>query len=221
MTVGMMTLAVPALGELRRRVPDPGRRLQAGLGLGRRRCGGIVLAAMYSLRLISAVLHQDVGPAVREESLDLRFGELAVVVPLVAILLALLGLAGRRSASTRSATEARDAARTGDSVPRRRHDRQAAGRLVRALAGRSRCSPRRRLPADAVAVFTPRRTPAASSRRSSVSPASSPPFVLAVLLDVRARTGRCIVADSMFRDRWAALAQVLIAGFGLVAVLVS
>jgi NADH-quinone oxidoreductase subunit M len=49
----------------------------------------IVLAAMYMLRLISAVLHQDVGPAVPDSALDLRMGELAVVVPLVACLLAL------------------------------------------------------------------------------------------------------------------------------------
>jgi NADH-quinone oxidoreductase subunit M len=51
--------------------------------------GAIVLAAMYMLRLISGVLHQDVGPAVPEEALDLRPAELAVIVPLVACLLAL------------------------------------------------------------------------------------------------------------------------------------
>jgi NADH:ubiquinone oxidoreductase subunit 4 (subunit M) len=50
---------------------------------------GIVLAAMYVLRLVSAVLHQDVGSAVPESALDLRLGELAVVVPLV---LCLIGL---------------------------------------------------------------------------------------------------------------------------------
>jgi NADH-quinone oxidoreductase subunit M len=49
----------------------------------------IVLAAMYMLRAISAVLHRDVGPAVPESALDLRPGELAVVVPLV---LCLIGL---------------------------------------------------------------------------------------------------------------------------------
>jgi hypothetical protein len=41
------------------------------------------------LRVISAVLHQDVGPAVSDSALDLRVGELAVVVPLVACLLVL------------------------------------------------------------------------------------------------------------------------------------
>jgi NADH-quinone oxidoreductase subunit M len=49
----------------------------------------IVLAAMYMLRLISGVLHQDVGPAVPDEALDLRPAELAVLVPLVGCLLAL------------------------------------------------------------------------------------------------------------------------------------
>jgi len=49
----------------------------------------MVLAAMYMLRAISAVLHEDVGSAVPDAALDLRVGELAVVVPLVACLLAL------------------------------------------------------------------------------------------------------------------------------------
>jgi len=50
---------------------------------------GIVLAAMYMLRAISGVLHQEPGPAVSDAALDLRVGELACVVPLV---LCLLGL---------------------------------------------------------------------------------------------------------------------------------
>jgi NADH-quinone oxidoreductase subunit M len=51
--------------------------------------GAIVLAAMYMLRLISAVLHQARGSTVSDEALDLRPGELALVVPLVAVLLTL------------------------------------------------------------------------------------------------------------------------------------
>ena len=51
--------------------------------------GAIVLAAMYMLRLISAVLHQARGSTVADEALDLRPGELALVVPLVAALLVL------------------------------------------------------------------------------------------------------------------------------------
>jgi NADH-quinone oxidoreductase subunit M len=51
--------------------------------------GAIVLAAMYILRLVSAILHEKVGAAVSDAALDLRPGELAVVLPLVAVLLAL------------------------------------------------------------------------------------------------------------------------------------
>jgi NADH-quinone oxidoreductase subunit M len=50
---------------------------------------GIVLAAMYMLRLISGVLHRDVGSAVSGAARDLVPGELAVLVPLVACLIAL------------------------------------------------------------------------------------------------------------------------------------
>ena len=50
---------------------------------------GIVLAAMYTLRLLAAVLHVRPGSAVRDEALDLRPGELALVLPLVACLLVL------------------------------------------------------------------------------------------------------------------------------------
>ncbi len=49
--------------------------------------GAIVLAAMYMLRLISAVLHRSRGEAVREEARDLRYAELMIVVPLLAALL--------------------------------------------------------------------------------------------------------------------------------------
>jgi NADH-quinone oxidoreductase subunit M len=49
----------------------------------------IVLAAMYMLRLISAVLHERAGSAVTSDARDLGAVELAVLVPLVAALLAL------------------------------------------------------------------------------------------------------------------------------------
>ena len=41
------------------------------------------------LRLISGVLHEARGPRVGDEAMDLRPGELALVVALVAVLLAL------------------------------------------------------------------------------------------------------------------------------------
>ncbi|HEV2712714.1 MAG TPA: proton-conducting transporter membrane subunit, partial [Gaiellaceae bacterium] len=89
MTVGVITLAVPGstafAGEF---------LILAGAfdqGWGWAVVGGIaiVLAAMYTLRLISAVLHGQVGTSVPDEALDLRPAELAVVVPLVGCLLAL------------------------------------------------------------------------------------------------------------------------------------
>jgi len=49
----------------------------------------IVLAAMYMLRLISGVLHRDVGSAVSDAARDLVPGELAILLPLVGCLLAL------------------------------------------------------------------------------------------------------------------------------------
>ena len=44
---------------------------------------------MYMLRLISAVLHREVGPTVSDAALDLRPAELGVTVPLVVCLLVL------------------------------------------------------------------------------------------------------------------------------------
>jgi NADH-quinone oxidoreductase subunit N len=71
-----------------------------------------------------------------------------------------------------------------------------------------------------VAVFVPRgpRRAVAASFAFAGFVAS---FVFAVLLDVRSAHGAAIVHDAMFRDRWAALAQVLLAGSGAVTVLIS
>ncbi len=71
-----------------------------------------------------------------------------------------------------------------------------------------------------VAVFAPRasrRTVAAFVCAAGFVAA----FVLAVVLDVRSAHGAAIIADTVYRDRWAATAQVLVAGCGFVAVLVS
>ena len=50
---------------------------------------GVVLAAMYTLRVISAILHEKQGRAVKEDALDLRLGELALVLPLLLVALGL------------------------------------------------------------------------------------------------------------------------------------
>jgi NADH-quinone oxidoreductase subunit M len=89
LTAGMITLAVPGsttfAGEF---LIMTGVYVQ-GWGYTAIVALGIVLAAMYTLRLISAVLHQRQGSAVRDEALDLRPGELGLVLPLVFILLVL------------------------------------------------------------------------------------------------------------------------------------
>ena len=89
MTAGMFTLAVPGstnfVGEFLILAGVFGQ----GWGYAAIGAAAIVLAAMYTLRLISGVLHERRGPTVRDETLDLRPFELALVVPLVACLLAL------------------------------------------------------------------------------------------------------------------------------------
>jgi NADH-quinone oxidoreductase subunit M len=87
MTLGIIALAVPLSSNFAGEFLVLAGVFQVGWGWAVVGAAGIVLAAMYMLRLISAVLHQDVGPAVSDAALDLRSAELAVVVPLVAILL--------------------------------------------------------------------------------------------------------------------------------------
>ena len=71
-----------------------------------------------------------------------------------------------------------------------------------------------------VAVFVPRGPRAAVSASIGFAGFVAS-LVWAVLLDVRSPHATTLVHDAMFRDRWAALAQVLIAGSGAVTVLIS
>ena len=109
MTTGIIALAVPGSAAFAGEFLILAGRVRRGLGLGRRRRGAIVLAAMYMLRLISAVLHQAAGSAVTDAALDLRPAELGVVVPLVACLLALsawpAAISERAFPTTRAALE--------------------------------------------------------------------------------------------------------------------
>jgi NADH-quinone oxidoreductase subunit M len=89
MTVGVVALAVPLSTTFAGEFLILAGVFRQGWVWAVVGAAGIVLAAMYMLRAISALLHQDVGPAVPDSALDLRLGELAVVVPLV---LCLLGL---------------------------------------------------------------------------------------------------------------------------------
>ena len=89
MTTGIIALAVPLSSSFAGEFLILAGVFQQGWVWAVVGAAAIVLTAMYMLRAISGVLHQDVGPAVPEGALDLRLGELAVVVPLV---LCLLGL---------------------------------------------------------------------------------------------------------------------------------
>jgi NADH-quinone oxidoreductase subunit M len=86
---GVLSLAVPLSTSFAGEFLILAGAFQQGWAWAVIGAAGIVLAAMYMLRAISGVLHQDVGPAVSERATDLRLGELAIVVPL---LLCLLGL---------------------------------------------------------------------------------------------------------------------------------
>jgi NADH-quinone oxidoreductase subunit M len=89
MTTGIIGLAVPGSAAFAGEFLILAGVFDAGWAWAVVGAAAIVLAAMYMLRLISGVLHQDRGPAVPDAALDLRPAELAVIVPLVALLLAL------------------------------------------------------------------------------------------------------------------------------------
>jgi NADH-quinone oxidoreductase subunit M len=89
MTAGVIALAVPLSSAFAGEFLILAGVFRQGWGWSVVGAIAIVLAAMYMLRLISAVLHRDVGPAVSDAALDLRPAELGIVVPLLACLLAL------------------------------------------------------------------------------------------------------------------------------------
>jgi NADH-quinone oxidoreductase subunit M len=87
MTLGIISLAVPGSASFAGEFLILAGAFQRAWWWAAIGAGAIVLAAMYMLRLISAVLHQARGSTVADEALDLRPGELALVVPLVGALL--------------------------------------------------------------------------------------------------------------------------------------
>jgi NADH-quinone oxidoreductase subunit M len=89
LTIGVIALAVPGSTAFAGEFLILAGVFDQGWGWAVVGAVAIVLAAMYMLRLISAVLHQQVGSSVPAEALDLRPAELAIVVPLVGSLLAL------------------------------------------------------------------------------------------------------------------------------------
>ena len=89
MTTGIIALAVPLSSAFAGEFLILAGVFRRGWGWAAVGAVAIVLAAMYMLRLISAVLHRETGPSVTDAALDLRPAELGVTVPLVACLLAL------------------------------------------------------------------------------------------------------------------------------------
>ena len=89
LTTGMIALAVPGSSAFAGEFLILAGAFDAGWWWAAIGVGAIVLAAMYILRLISAVLHDAPGTRVSEAVLDLRPAELGILVPVVAALLAL------------------------------------------------------------------------------------------------------------------------------------
>ena len=89
MATGIIALAVPGSAAFAGEFLILAGVFGTGWGWAAVGAVGMVLAAMYMLRLISAVLHTEPGPAVSKTALDLRPAELGILVPLVACLLAL------------------------------------------------------------------------------------------------------------------------------------
>jgi NADH-quinone oxidoreductase subunit M len=84
--LGMFTLAVPGSTNFAGEFAILSGVFQRGWGYAAVGAAAIVLAAMYALRLISAILHDRRASGSAAESTDLVGGELALVLPLVAIL---------------------------------------------------------------------------------------------------------------------------------------
>jgi NADH-quinone oxidoreductase subunit M len=106
MATGVIALAVPGSSAFAGEFLILAGVFGQGWGWAVAGATGIVLAAMYMLRLISAVLHTEPGSAVSDEALDLRPAELGIVVPLVACLLALSAWPAAISGHSFQATQA-------------------------------------------------------------------------------------------------------------------
>ena len=87
MTLGIIALAVPGSSAFAGEFLILTGVFTSGWGWSVVGAVAIVLAAMYMLRLISAVLHQSRGAAVEPTARDLRLPELGFLVPLVACLI--------------------------------------------------------------------------------------------------------------------------------------
>jgi NADH-quinone oxidoreductase subunit M len=87
MTLGVIALAVPGSSNFAGEFLILTGVFTSGWGWSVVGAVAIVLAAMYMLRLISAVLHRAKGSAVPDTARDLRLPELGLLVPLVVLLI--------------------------------------------------------------------------------------------------------------------------------------
>ena len=172
--------------------------------------GAIVLAAMYMLRLISAVLHEARGDRRRATSRPTCAGSSwrssSRSWP-------------RCSSSPPGRPRSRTARSRRSTRPRPPSDRDPEGRLARARAdaGAARRVRRRAARQRARAVVDAPRL----HRRSSRSPASSPRASSPRSSSSESAEGRTLIAESFTRDRLGALAAIIVAGAGALTVLVS
>jgi len=88
-SVGVISLAVPGSNAFAGEFMILAGAFQRGWGWAIPGLVGMVLAAMYMLRLISAVLHREVGDAVPKKTPDVGLAELCVIGGLLACMLAL------------------------------------------------------------------------------------------------------------------------------------
>ena len=86
LVLGMFTLAVPGSTNFAGEFSILAGVFDRGWGYAAIGVLAMVLAALYALRLISAILHERRGGAVRDDAGDLVSGELVLLVPLVVIL---------------------------------------------------------------------------------------------------------------------------------------
>ena len=286
MTTGVIALAVPLSTAFAGEFLILAGVFQQGWGWAVVGAISIVLAAMYVLRLISAVLHEKVGAAVSEAARTCAPGSLGRR-PLVGILIALSAWPTRSAATLRRRARERggrerahreagwvnelasgtySARRVGPdafargraefnqahpnaapgvrgAVPGRRHlritvtgsssgstttrtvERGVIGAIVKPHVDWFALAPTLALLAATgvlllMAVLVPRR---ARKPASAIVCAAGyvGAFVLAILLADESPNGGPIVADAIFRDRWAATASIIVAGCGVVAVGVS
>ena len=208
MTVGVISLAVPGSAAFAGEFLILAGAFQRAWWWAAIGAVAIVLAAMYMLRLISAVLHEARGSTVARRALDLRPGELALARAARRRAARALGVAGRRSRTIRSRPRLADAGdrRSSSSDP------HAARRLVRDLA-----DPRLLGASFARAARAPCSC-RASLRAAFAAIVSSLGFVgglvTSVWLYVERRRPR-VISRAFYRDRWTALAQVILCGIGL------